>query len=590
MHHWIVILSLSLAYAAGSVNGAHACTSLLVTKGASADGSVMITYTADSAGFCPRLKVLPAIRYPDGAVIDVPATKDRPAGKIKQVSRTYHVIGVEWDAEPDAHGGFWTHQGIINEFQVAITETTFGGRSELVNPQGLINYPMLITFALQRAKTAREAIDVMVKLIEEYGYNDEGESLSIADKEEAWVFEIVGTGKQETQPQFGLPLEASVQAIWVAKKVPDGEISVHANQARIGEIPDMPDRDHCFYSNNIRSFAIEKGWYDPNSGKPFRFDETYDEITVKSKRVCASRVWSIFRRVAPSQDFSPDYHRGKPDAEPYPWSIKPDKKLSVADVMALMRDHFEGTEFDMTKGIDAGPYGLPLRWRPLYWKLEGDDDTEYTWERPISTQQTGFSMVSQSRTHLPDMVGGVCWYGVDDSYLTCYFPLYCCITEVPNPFATGSIKEFSWDSAWWVFNLVSNYANLKFNRIAPEIVKVQQELERETLEWSSMLERATVESEKIEYLMLQKEIVPLEEIKALENYRTPQQFLTACSVKMGEKVYKRWQRLAIEIFTKFNDGYIRGAKGMYPKEGDPYPDEWLHRVLKERPEQFKLPK
>jgi dipeptidase len=278
---------------------------------------------------------------------------------------------------------------------------------------------------------------------------------------------------------------------------------------------------------------------------------------------------------------SPDYHRNKPDAQPYPWSIKPDKKLSVADVFALKRDHYEGTDFDMTQGLDAEPYGLPKRWRPLYWTLANatgsvNDDTEYAWERPISTQQTGFSVVTQSRSHLPDMVGGVCWYGVDDSYLTCYFPLYCCITEVPKPFATGSIKEFSWDSAWWVTNLVSNYANLKFNRIAPEIVKVQREVEADIFEM-----RLEVEAEAAK-------IIKRTDATDANKTAATQHYLTGFSVGMGHFVFHRWKKLATNIFTKFNDGYIREDDGTYPSVGDPYPDTWLRRVVEERPEQFKV--
>jgi dipeptidase len=540
-----------------------ACTNILVSKGASADGSVAITYTADMAGFYPRLEIFPATEYPVDAVIDIPATKNRPAGKIKQVAKTYQILGVVWDED---HGGFWSRQGCINEFQVAVAETTFGGREELLNPQGLINYSMMITLALQRSKTAREAIAVMIQLVEEYGYNDEGESISVADKEEAWVFEIVGTGQN------------GKGAIWVARKVPDGEISVHANQARIGEIPEKGNPDEFFFSDNIKSFAMEKGWFGSDEKmtgevigtKKFRFDETYGAIDAKSKRVCESRVWSVFRRAAPSQHFSADHHRGVPDAEPYPWSIKPDKKLSTADVMALMRDHFEGTEFDMTQGIDAGEYGLPRRWRPLYWKVEGDDQ-EYSWERPISTQQTGFSIVTQSRSHLPDRVGGVLWYGVDDNYLSCYFPLYCGITEIPPSFAAGSIRQFSWDNAWWVFNLTANYANLKYSRIAPEIIAAQKELETKFFALQHAVEKTATE-----ILKTDKELA--------------QRYLTDYSISQAELVAARWKKLAVDIITKFNDGYIRSDDSQYPKEGDPYPESWLRRVLRERPEQFKLPK
>ncbi|MCL2006178.1 MAG: C69 family dipeptidase [Planctomycetaceae bacterium] len=737
----IACLLLALALTAHT---ASACTSLLVTKGASEDGAVMITYTADAAGFYPRLIILPAEEHPEGSVIVIPPTDERPtAGAIKQAPKTHHVVGVTWDPEPGFRRGEWLKQGLINEHQLAITESTFGGRPELRNPQGLTSYSMLITLALQRAKTAREAIDVITSLAEEYGYHDTGESFSIADKEEAWVLELIGTGPREPQPQHiesyavgkrvtdfpanaidlfspestyalgnriiggdgenkierlrqytaGLTIPDHMEqwvtsmtpegrssmlnaeilhvfiyrdkhamviaevvkgetynnrvfskrdghwfnagggglyrgtsadevvkmneeafhrladgwdraenseiradgrsadpglVVWVAKKVPDGEISAHANQARIGVIPDVPDRDSFFYSDNIRSFAIEKGWYDPASGEPFRFNYIYDEITAKSKRVCEARVWSMFRRAAPSLDLSPDYHRGVPGAQPYPWSITPDRKLSLYDVFALKRDHYEGTDFDMTKGADAEPFGLPLRWRPLYWHLkneQGEDDveTEYAWERPISTQQTGFSVVSQSRSWLPDMVGGVLWYGVDDTYTTCYFPLYCQITEVPKPFATGSIEEFSWDSAWWVTNLVANYANLKFDRIAPEIIKVQQKLETRFIMQQGSVDRSVLDH---------PQGIPVIDVSTgnrVAKVLTAQEFLTSYSMSAGNVVFDRWKQLATEIFTKFNDGYIRADDGTYPREGDPYPDSWLRRVVEERPEQFKLP-
>lgn len=544
-----------------SAGAASACTNLLVTKGASEDGSVMITYTADSAGFYSRLEILPAAEYEPGTVIEIPATKDRPGGQIRQAAKTYRVLGAVWDSDPSDWGGYpLTRQGCINEHQVAIAETTFGGREELVNPQGLLNYPMLMTLALQRSTSAREALDVMIALVEEYGYGDVGESISVADKDEAWVFEIIGNGPGLID-QHGGP-------VWVARKVPDGEISVHANQARIGEIPATPDRDSCFYSKNIVRFAVEKGFYDPEGGKPFRFDEAYGAIDAKSKRVCEARVWSIFRRAAPSQEaehLSPDYHRGVEGASPYPWSIKPDRKLSTADVMALMRDHFEGTDFDMTRGADAGAYGLPRRWRPLYWKI---DDEEYSWERPISTQQTGFSIVTQSRAHLPDPVGGVLWYGVDDSYLTCYFPLYCCITEVPGSFARGSIDRFSWDSGWWVFNLLSNYANLNYAAISPEIIAVQKELEDKFHALQKAVDKTAVELLKTDAELARR-------------------YLTDYSVMQAELVAIRWKELATQVFTKFNDGYVRGDDGKYPGFG--YPESWLRRAVEERPEQFKLP-
>ncbi|MDR1483191.1 MAG: C69 family dipeptidase [Planctomycetaceae bacterium] len=536
------------------------CTNILVSKGASANGSVSITYTADSAGFFPQLGIFPAKDHEPDAVITVPANEFHPEIKIKQTPHTHQVIGVIWEPG-SSHGDHFPRQGCINEFQLAIAETTFGGHEDLVNPKAIINYPMLITFALQRAKTARDAIDVMVKLVDEYGYSDVGESISIADKNEAWVFEIVGTGPRE--------LSKGNNAVWVAKRVPDGEISAHANQARIGEIPEKCDPNNCFYSDNIKNFAIKQKLYDPNSGKPFRFDDAYGNIDAKSKRVCESRVWSVFNRAAPSQKFSPDYHRGNENAAPYAWSIKPDKKLSIADIMALMRDNYEGTDFDMTKGIDAGNYGTPRRWRPLYWKVK-DDENEYAWERPISTQQTGFSIVTQSRSNLPDPIGGILWYGVDDSFLTCYFPLYCGISDLPKSFTVGSIREFSWDSTWWVTNLLSNYANLKYSVIAPEIIAVQKELESKFFALQNPVEKTAAEI-------------------FATNPDLSKQYLTDYSITQAELVAARWKKLAADTFTKHNDGYARTKEGKYPNEASAYPEEWLKRVLKEKPTAFKLP-
>ncbi|MDR2169412.1 MAG: C69 family dipeptidase [Planctomycetaceae bacterium] len=537
------------------------CTNILVSKGASVDGSVSITYTADSAGFFPQLSIFPAKDHKPDAVIIIPENEYHAEIKIKQAAHTYQVLGVIWEPG-SSHGDHFPRQGCINEFQLAIAETTFGGHDDLVNPKAAINYPMLITFALQRAKTAREAIKIMIDLVDEYGYSDVGESISIADKNEAWVFEIVGAGVRE--------LSKGNNAVWVAKRIPDGEISAHANQARIGEIPETKDPDNCFYSDNIKKFAVEQKLYDPNSGKPFRFDDVYGKIDAKSKRVCESRVWSIFNRAAPSQKLSPDYHRGKENATPYSWSIKPDKKLSVADIMALMRDNYENTDFDMTKGIDAGNYGTPRRWRPLYWKVK-DDDNEYAWERPISTQQTGFSIVTQSRANLPDHIGGILWYGVDDSFLTCYFPLYCGITELPKSFAIGSIREFSWDSAWWVTNLLSNYANLKYSIITPDIIKVQKELETKFFNLQKPVEKTAAEIYKT-------------------NPELSKQYLTDYSVAQAELVAARWKKLAVDTFTKHNDGYVRTTEGKYPNEASAYPEEWLKRVLNEKPTNFKLPK
>ena len=333
-------------------------------------------------------------------------------------------------------------------------------------------------------------------------------------------------------------------------RVPDGCIAAHANKARIGEFP-LDDPENCVYSANVISFAVEKGYYDPKAGKPFRYCDAYCPPTPRNQRYAETRVWSMFRRAAPSLNLSPDFHRAADGTQPYPLWIKPDKKLSVADVFALMRDHYEGTEFDMTKGIDAGPYGMPDRWRPITWKVDG---VEYTWERPVSTQQTGFTFVSQSRAWLPDPVGGVYWYGVDNTYTTCYVPLYCCIDALPESYTIGRLNQFSWDSAWWIFNLVANYANLRYSDMLPEIQAVQRVLEGTFLAMQPAVEKTAVELGKSDPKLMTR-------------------FLTDYSVTHAELVVKRWRALAEHLITKYNDGYVQDEKGEPQEKG--YSEEWL---------------
>lgn len=516
---------------------ADACTSILVTRGASADGSVMITYACDMAGLYSVLPLIPAADHKPGEMIEIgprgPGDK-RPPGKIPQVPHTYQVLGY------------------MNEHQLAIGETTFGGREQLHNPQGLIDCAPLMIYTLQRARTAREAIRVMTQLVADYAYGDEGESFSIGDTQEAWILEMVGAGP------------GGRGAAWVALRVPDGQVSCTANSSRIGEFP-RNDPANCLYSDNVQSFAESHGWYDPKSGKPFRFCEAYGPDTPLTRRICDTRVWSVLRRVAPSKHLPPDYHRSKPGAVPYPLWLPPDAKLTAADVFALMRDHYEGTEFDMTKGVDAGPYGLPGRWRPLAWKVDGVD---YVWERPISTQQTAFSFVSQSRSWLPDPIGGVYWYGVDDTYTSCYMPLYCGIDALPKSFTRGSNARFSLDSAWWVFNLVSNYAYLKWSMMVPEIQACQRDQESTFLALQPAVEKTALELSKTSPNLMTR-------------------YLTDYSVMHAEQTVDRWRELAEHLITKYNDGYVRDINGQYPEVG--YPQDWLRRVLHERPEQFKVP-
>jgi dipeptidase len=510
-----------------------ACTSLLVTKGASEDGSTMITYTCDGE-FHPHLEYTPAADFETGDSLEITDWHGNIRGKIRQVLHTYAVVGM------------------MNEHQLTISETTFEGREELQDTTGLLHYWDMMELALKRAKTAREAIVVMTNLVADYGYRSTGESFSIADTKEAWILEMIGPG------------EGGQGAVWVALRIPDGYISCHANKARIGEFP-LDDQGNCLYSDNVVSFAIEKGYYDPQSGEPFRFCDAYCPPTPKNQRYADTRVWSIFCRAAPSKKFPPDYHRAVEGAEPYPLWIKPDKKLSLTDVFALMRNHYEGTDYDMTKGIDAGPYGTPNRWRPMHWMV---DSVEYTWERPISTQQTAFSFVSQSRFWLPDPVGGVFWYGVDDTYTTSYIPLYCGIDTVPKPFTVGSSQKFSWDSAWWVFNFVANFANLKYSYMLPEILAVQSDIEETFLALQPSVEKTAVDISKSDPNLLTR-------------------YLTYYSITHAERVVSRWRELGEHLITKYNDGYVKDENGRPQEKG--YPETWLREVVKSRPDQFRLP-
>ena len=510
-----------------------ACTNLLVTRGASTDGAVMITYTCDGE-FHPQLQYIAAADHEPGAMYDIKDWSGQVRGRIKQVEHTYAVVG------------------LMNEHQLAISETTFGGREELRNPEGLLHYFELMKLALQRAKTARDAITVMTELVAEYGYRSTGESFSIADTQEAWILEMIGPGP------------GGSGAHWVALRVPDGMIAAHANKARIGTFP-LDDPENCLYSRQVQAFAVEREFYDSASGEPFKFCEAYCPATPRNQRYADARVWSLFRRAAPSLDLSPDYHRAVEGAKPYPLWIKPDRHLSVGDVFSLMRDHYEGTDFDMTQGIDAGPYGCPVRCRPMNWSV---DDADHAWERPISTQQTAFSFVSQSRGWLPDAVGGVYWYGLDDTYTSCYVPLYCGIDAIPTSFTVGGMDRFSWDSAWWVFNFVANYANLRYSDMVLDIQAVQRDLEGTLLALQPAVERTALDLAQSNPAMMVR-------------------YLTDYSVTHGDIMVARWRELAEHLVTKYNDGYVQERPGR-PRENG-YSTSWLQRVDKSRPEQFRLP-
>jgi dipeptidase len=517
-----------------------ACTSILVTKGASKDGSTMITYAMDSHELYGKLSYRPAGVHMAGTMRELFSGESGIfLGRVQEAPFTYSRVG------------------LINEHQLAIGETTFTGREELAGPAGIIDYDSLMLMALERCKTAREAVETMAKLVEEYGYASTGESISIADPNEVWIFEIIGKGKGEKG------------AVWVAMKVPDGAISAHANLARIRQFP-LNDPENCLYARDVISFARGKGWF-KGEDKDFSFADTYCPLDFAGLRFCEGRVWSIFRRSAPSLNLSSDFMKGIKGAKLPPLWIKADRKLSARDVMELMRDHFEDTEFDMTKDVGAGPFELPYRWRPMEWELDGQ---KYLHERAISTQQTGASFVTQSRSWLPDPIGGIIWFGMDDSYSSVYVPFYCGIQEVPKAWGeeSGSFDEFSWDSAFWIFNWVANTAYGRYRDMIADIQTVQREMEGKF-----MAEQPDVEGNAIR-------IYEQSPFQARE-------FLTRYSASQADMVLTRWKKLGEFLLWKYLDGNLHTEKGLSAKRGHPrYSDAWYRRIVQEKGEAIKMPK
>jgi dipeptidase len=516
---------------------ATACTNYLVTKGASADGSTMITYAADSHVLYGELYYTPAGKHPPGAKLDVYEwDTGKYLGQIDQVPETYSVAGN------------------MNEHQVSIGETTWGGREELHDPNAIVDYGSLMYIALQRARTAREAITVMTDLVAEYGYYSSGESFSIADPNEVWFMDMIGKGPDNKG------------AVWVARKVPDGYISAHANAARIRQFP-LEDKKNTLYAPDVISFAREQGYFDGDD-EDFSFADAYHPPRFGARRFCDARVWCMFDRAAPSLNLPADWALGKEDAEPYPLWIKPDRKLTVADVMAFMRDHFEGTPLDMTQDVGAGPYRLPYRWRPLTWKA---GEEKYFNERAVSTQQTGFSFVAQARSWLPNPIGGVLWFGVDDTYSTVYFPVYCGVTKVPRNFAvgTGSWEEVTWESAFWVFNYVSNFAYLRYSDMIQDIQVVQGKLEGKFLADQPQIDSGA--------LALYE-----------RSPRLAKDYLTDYTAAAGEEVVTRWRELGKFLLYKYLDGNVKDEKGEVTHPG--YPESWYQMVAEATGDHLKVRK
>ena len=534
-----------------------ACTNLIVSKGATADGSTFITYAADSHTRYGQLRYCPAADHPEGATL-----KLYNYGSLKfqieipQPAHTYQVVG------------------FINEHQLAIGETTWGGREELAHGSGKgIDYGNLIYVTLQRARNCREAIKVMHELVSTYGYAEGGESFSIADPNEVWIYEIINKGDE-------------LGAVWVARRVPDGYICGHANQARITTFPwengkkkdgsgksissknikSIFDKDvECVYSEDVAAFARKRGWY---SGKDadFSFADTYNPLTFSGLRACEARVYAMFNRCADDMKRYEAYAMGDKSAERLPLWVKPNRKLSVQDCMALMRDHFEGTPMDMTQDVGAGPFHCPYRWRPMDFEVDGK---KYVHERAISTQQTGFSFVAQCRSWLPDKLGGIIWFGVDDTYSTVYCPIYCGVTQVPVCFeeGNGSMSRYSETAAFWLFNRVSNFCYLRYDSMIVDVRQVQQELETD---------------------FVRDETTHAKRWAQEDNERRLVGELNRFSNERAERMMRRWHELDQMLLMKYIDGNIKTVENGRIKttptgvvtgiKQPPYP-AWFYRQI-----------
>ncbi len=500
-----------IAVLAFAFQSADACTSFLVGKKASADGSAFITYNADSYGMFGRLKYYPAAKHPKGTMRRiVDGDTNHYLCDIPEAAETYAVMGQ------------------INEYQLAITETTFGGREELDGEGEGIDYVSLMTLGLQRAKTAREAIKVMTELVNKYGYASSGESFSIADPNEVWMMEMIGKGKGREG------------AVWVAVRIPDDCIAAHANHSRIHKL-NLKDKDNVMYAKDVITFARQKGYF---TGKDadFSFSATYAPADFGAIRYCDTRVWSFYNKWVEGMDQYLDYATGKAIGKhkPMPLYFKPKCKLSLADVMESNRDHYEGTPFDITKDAGAGAYCMPYRPSPLTWKHEGKT---YFNERPISTQQTAFTVVAQVRDYLPNAIGGVLWYANDDPNMAAYTPVYCANNAVPECYNVAEANDvtFSIKSAFWVCNWVANMTYPRYSQMFPSLKAVRDRLETTYFDRAKQIEGAA--GKLFEHN-------PADAVK----------YLTAYSQQCSEEMMSAWLKLAEYQIVKFNDMVVKPEK------------------------------
>ena len=535
-----LILSAAMLLAS---SGAFACSNLIVGKKASVDGSVMVSYNADDYGMFGHLCHYPAGTHPKGSMRQIYDWDSGVYhGEIEEAPVTYNVIGN------------------INEFQLSIGETTYGGREEMVDSTGILDYGSLIYVTLQRAKTAREAISVMTSLVEKYGYNSEGETFSICDPNEAWIMEMQGTGA------------GSKGVVWVALRIPDDAICAHANQSRIGKF-NMKDKKNVLYSKNVISYARKMGWFN-GKDSDFSWKNTYAFPDFSGRRFCDARVWSFFNHYADDFDRYLPWALGKDkDAEDMPLWIVPNRKLSVADVENGMRDHYEGTALALdTTSIGGGIYEMPYRPTPLTFTVDGK---QYFNERPISTQQTAFTFVSQLRSWLPREIGGVLWFGNDDANMVAYTPVYCGNTTQPTCYNTkgADAVTFSADNAFWLCNMVSNMVYPRYSQLFPELKAV-----RDSLETSYFANQTSIEKQAADLYQTDKAAA----LKLLNNY----------SNTKADEMLASWKHLATRIIVKYNDMAVKKEKDgklLQSVTRPGYPISFGRKLVKETGDWYAVP-
>ncbi len=527
-----------------------ACTNFIVTRGASADGSVMVTYAADSHTLygCLYKYNKPAKPYAKGTMYSVYEWDGgRLLGDIPQVRETYNTVGN------------------MNEHQLMIAETTYGGREELVDPAGKMDYGSMIYLALQRCKTAREAIETMVELANEHGYASSGESFSVCDKNEAWIFEIIGKGADNK----GI--------VWVARRIPDGYVCAHANHARITQFP-KNDPENCMFAPDVITFAREKGYYN-GSDDDFSFSDTYAPLDFSGMRGCEARVWAWFRTVADDMDQYVEYAMGHDASRRMPLWVEPNHKITLKELADAMRDHYEGTPMDMTTDIGAGGEECPYRWRPMQFEVDG---VQYVCERATATQQTGFWFVGQTRAWLPDHIGGILWFGVDDAATSTLTPIYGSSTRVPECLAEGNghMTEYSPTSAFWLYNRVAQFCYLRYN-VVGTYVRSQVD------EWENARMAEVLDIDK-QALAIAK---PAEAVE----------FLTAYSCNTAQTMFDTWTDLDRYIMVKFKDGnnMLQNPDGTWTDNGNNrnipampqqpgYSEKWKRAVAADNGEILKV--